>query len=261
MTEPPILFAQNGAIAAVTLNRPEKRNAFDDALIGALDDALAVVEADPSIRVLLLDGQGDHFSAGADLDWMRRMAERDERANAADARAFADTLARLDRLPVPTIAVVRGSVFGGGVGLVAACDIAIADMTARFCLSEVRLGLVPAVIGPYLLRAVGERWARRLMLTAEVVPADMARALGLVHEIGASPDARVAELVDLILAGAPRAQAEAKALARACANRPLDDALIADTAALIARLRAAPEGREGIAAFLARRTPSWPGAS
>jgi len=254
----PVLYSQDGPIVRLTLNRPEKRNAFDDALIAALADALAAVEADPAVRVVVLDGAGDHFSAGADLGWMQRVAEQDEAANRADARAFADALARLDRLPLPTISVIRGAVFGGGVGLVAACDIAVADMTARFSLSEVRLGLVPAVIGPYVLRAVGERWARRLMLTAEVVPADMARALGLVHEVAADPEARVAELADLLLAGAPGAQAEAKALARACADRPLDDALVADTAALIARLRAAPEGREGIAAFLARRRPAWP---
>ena len=257
MTEPPIIYAQDGAVARLILNRPEKRNAFDDALVAALDDALAVVETDPSVRVLVLEGAGEHFSAGADLNWMRRMAGQDEAANLADAQAFAHMLARFDRLPLPTIALARGSVFGGGVGLVCLCDIAICDTGARFCLSEVRLGLVPSVIGPYVLRAVGERWARRLMLTAEVVPADMARAIGFVHEVAADPGARVAELAGLLVEGAPRAQAEAKALVRACAAAPIDEALIAHTAALIARLRAGDEAREGIDAFLDKRKPSW----
>ncbi len=258
MTDQPIIYAQDGAVARVTLNRPEKRNAFDDALVAALDDALAVVEADPSVRLLVLNGAGDHFCAGADLNWMRRMADRDEAENRADARAFADMLARLDRLPVPTLAIVHGAVFGGGVGLVCLCDIAICDLSARFSLSEVRLGLVPAVIGPYVLRAIGQRWARRLMLTAEVVPADMARAIGFVHEVAVDPEARAGDFIAQLLAAAPKAQAEAKALLRRCAAAPIDEALIADTAALIARLRAGDEAREGIGAFLAGRPPDWP---
>lgn len=257
MDDHSILFEQDRQTAWLMLNRPQKRNAFDDHLIAAIDDALAVVESDRSIRALVITGAGEHFSAGADLDWMRRMAEQDEAANRVDAAAFAAMLARLDRLPVPTLALVRGAVYGGGVGLVCACDIAICDMTAQFCLSEVRLGLVPAVIGPYVLRAVGARWASRLMLTAEVVPADMARALGLVHEVAADPDARIGAFIQQLAAGAPQAQAEVKALLRTCAGAPIDDTLIAHTADLIARLRASEEGRDGIGSFLTKSMPGW----
>ncbi|MEZ5667026.1 MAG: enoyl-CoA hydratase-related protein [Alphaproteobacteria bacterium] len=258
MTDQPILLDVDGAIARLTLNRPEKRNAFDDGLIGALDDGLAAIEADDRIRAVILTGAGDHFSAGADLGWMRQAGAQGPEENRASAHAFAEAVARLDQLPVPTVAVVRGATYGGGVGLVCACDIALCDLSARFCLSEVRLGLAPAVIGPYVVRALGQSWARRLMLTAEVVPADMARAVGLVQEIAADPDARAAELAGLLLAGAPGAQAEAKALVRRAAG-PVDDALRGFTADLIARLRAAPEGREGLDAFFAKRPPSWAG--
>lgn len=258
MTEPqPILFERDGPVARLTLNRPEKRNAFDDALLDAIQSALAAVENDAAIRVLLLSGTGAHFCAGADLNWMRRAGTLDEAANRADALAFARMLARLDRLPVPTIALVRGSVFGGGIGLVTACDIAVCDDTARFCLSEVRLGLVPAVIAPYVVRAVGERWTRRLMLTAELLPADDARAVGLVHEVADDPEARVATLIDGLLGGAPGAQATVKTLVRRCAAPVIDDSLIAFSADLIARLRGSDEGREGIAAFFDKRKPAW----
>lgn len=257
MAESPLLLTRNGSIARATLNRPDKRNAFDDALVAAIDGALEAVTADNSLRALVVTGAGDHFSAGADLGWMRRMADQDEASNRADARAFAAMLAKLDRMPIPSVALVRGAVYGGGVGLVAACDIAVCAPDARFCLSEVRLGLVPAVIGPYVQRAVGERWMRRLMLTAEVAPAELAQSVGLVHEVAPDPDRRVAELLEQLVAGAPQAQAEAKASARRCAGTPPDDALIAYTADLIARLRGSAEGREGIDAFLAKRPPPW----
>lgn len=245
-------------VATVTLNRPAVHNAFDDALIAALDATFATLDADPAVRVVVLEAAGKSFSAGADLAWMQRVAAYTQAENEADAARLAALMRRLDGLIKPTVAVVQGAAYGGGVGLVACCDVAIASETARFCLSEVRLGLVPAVISPYVVAAIGPRQARRWFQTAEVFTAAQARDLGLVHEV-TPPGALAAtrdQVVAALLAGAPSAQAEAKTLATAAAA-PLDDALVDGTTRLIARLRAAPEGREGLAAFLAKRPPDW----
>lgn len=248
-----------GGVATVTLARPEVHNAFDEALIAELTRALKALDADPAVRVVVLAGEGRSFCAGADLTWMQRMAGYDHAANLADAGALAAMLAALDRTAKPTIARVHGAAYGGGVGLVACCDIAVAAEDAVFALSEARLGLIPATIGPYVVAAIGRRAARRYFLTAERFGAAEALAIGLVHAVvpAAGLDARVRELVDLLQAAGPRAQAESKALIRAVAGRAIDDTVIADTVEWIAAVRASPEGREGIAAFLERRPPAW----
>jgi len=254
-----LAIAIAGGVATVTLARPEVHNAFDEALIAELTRALKALDADPAVRVVVLAGEGRSFCAGADLTWMQRMAGYDHAANLADAGALAAMLAALDRLAKPTIARVHGAAYGGGVGLVACCDIAIAAEEATFALSEARLGLIPATIGPYVVAAIGRRAARRYFLTAERFGAADALAVGLVHAVvpAAGLDARVREIVDQLQAAGPRAQAESKALIRAVAGRAIDDTVIADTVEWIAAVRASPEGREGIAAFLERRPPAW----
>jgi methylglutaconyl-CoA hydratase len=246
-------------VATVTLARPEVHNAFDETLIAELTRALKALDADPAVRVVVLAGEGRSFCAGADLTWMQRMAGYDHAANLADAGALAAMLAALDRSAKPTIARVHGAAYGGGVGLIACCDIAIAAEEATFALSEARLGLIPATIGPYVVAAIGRRAARRYFLTAERFGAAEALAVGLVHAVvpAAGLDARVRGIVDQLLVAGPRAQAESKALIRAVAGRPIDDTVIADTVEWIAAVRASPEGREGIAAFLERRPPAW----
>jgi len=250
---------KNGGVARVTLNRPELRNAFDDALIGELRRAFADVEKDRSVRVMVLAGNGPAFCAGADLNWMKRMAGYGYDENLADARALAEMLAALDRLPKPTIARVHGPVFAGGTGLVAACDIAVGTPEAKFCLSEAKLGLSPATISPYVMRAMGERNARRYFLTAEVFDAQEAYRVGMLSILveGKELDATVAALVQHLLAGGPEAHAKIKALIRAVAGRRPDDALVAETARQIAEIRGSPEGKEGIASFLEKRKAAW----
>ena len=246
-------------IATITLNRPEVHNAFDDRMIAELTAALEAVAARPELRVVQLAAAGASFSAGADLDWMGRMAGYADDENRADAKRLARLLHRLATMPKPTIALVQGAAYGGGVGLVAACDIALAADGARFGLTEVRLGLVPAVISPYVIGAVGARWARRLFLTGERFDADLALRIGLVHEALPADRlvARAGEIATLLTEGAPKAQAEAKSLVAQVAGEGADEFLIDHTSALIARMRAAPEGREGVAAFLEKRKPSW----
>jgi methylglutaconyl-CoA hydratase len=250
---------KQGGVARVTLNRPELRNAFDDELIRQLRVALEDVSGDASIRVMVLAGNGPAFCAGADLNWMKRMAGYGYEENLADATALAQMLATLDRLPQPTIARVHGPVFAGGTGLVAACDIAVGTPEAKFCLSEAKLGLSPATISPYVIRAMGERNARRYFLTAEVFDADEALRVGMLSILTAKEklDATVSSLVEHLLAGGPQAHAKIKALIRAVAGRRPDDALVAETAQRIAEIRGSPEGREGIAAFLEKRKASW----
>jgi methylglutaconyl-CoA hydratase len=250
---------RNGGVARVTLNRPELRNAFDDALIGELRRAFADVENDSSVRVMVLAGNGPAFCAGADLNWMKRMAGYGYDENLADARALAEMLAALDRLPKPTIARVHGPVFAGGTGLVAACDIALGTPEAKFCLSEAKLGLSPATISPYVMRAMGERNARRYFLTAEVFDAEEALRVGMLSSLvpASALDSAIDELVKHLLAGGPEAHARIKALIRAVAGRRPDDALVAETAQRIAEIRGSPEGKEGIAAFLEKRKASW----
>ena len=246
-------------VARVTLNRPELRNAFDDALIASLTRAFREVQNDASVRVLVLAGNGPAFCAGADLNWMKRMATYGYDENLADAQALATMLATLDRMPKPTIARVHGPVFAGGTGLVAACDIAVGTPEAKFCLSEAKLGLSPATISPYVIRAMGERMARRYFLTAEVLDAEEAYRIGMLSALVPSEalDSAIEGLVKHLLAGGPEAHAKIKELIRAVANRTLDDALVAESAKRIAEIRVSPEGKEGIASFLEKRKPSW----
>jgi methylglutaconyl-CoA hydratase len=250
---------KHGGVARVTLNRPELRNAFDDELIKKLRGAFEDVSKDPSVRVMVLAGNGPAFCAGADLNWMKRMAGYGYDENLADAKALAQMLATLDRLPKPTIARVHGPVFAGGTGLVAACDIAVGTPEAKFCLSEAKLGLSPATISPYVLRAMGEREARRYFLTAEVFDATEAFRIGMLALLvpGDQLDANVDSLVKHLLAGGPEAHTKIKALIRAVAGRRPDDALVAETAKHIAEIRGSPEGKEGIASFLEKRKATW----
>ena len=246
-------------IARVTLDRPELRNAFDDALIKLLDEAFVSLGEDKSVRAVILASNGPAFCAGADLNWMKRMAKYGYDENLADAKALAQMLATLDRMPKPTIARVHGPVFAGGTGLVAACDIAVGTPEAKFCLSEAKLGLSPATISPYVIRAMGEHNARRYFLTAEVFDADEALRIGMLSLL-VSPsdiDKAIEDLVNHLLAGGPEAHAKIKDLIRAVAGRAVDDALVADTAKRIAEIRVSPEGKEGIASFLEKRKASW----
>ncbi len=250
---------KHGGVARVTLNRPELRNAFDDALISSLTRTFVEMGKDPSVRVMILAGNGPAFCAGADLNWMKRMAGYGYDENLADAKALAEMLATLDRLPKPTIARVHGPVFAGGTGLVAACDIAVGTPEAKFCLSEAKLGLSPATISPYVMRAMGEREARRYFLTAEVFDAAEAFRIGMLSLVvpGEELDANIDSLVKHLLAGGPEAHARIKALIRAVAGRRPDDALVAETAKHIAEIRVSPEGKEGIASFLEKRKAAW----
>ena len=246
-------------VARVTLDRPELRNAFDDALIRKLQSAFETLESDKTVRVVVLAGSGPAFCAGADLNWMKRMAGYGYDENLADAQALATMLATLDRMPKPTIARVHGPVFAGGTGLVAACDIAVGTPEAKFCFSEAKLGLSPATISPYVIRAIGERMARRYFLTAEVFDAEEAYRIGMLSALvpAAELDSTIENLLKHLLAGGPEAHVKIKELIRAVGHRPVDDALSAETAKRIAEIRVSPEGGEGIASFLEKRKASW----
>jgi len=254
-----LIVEKKGAVAVVTLNRPDIRNAFDDALISNLNRTFLELDKDDSVRALVLAGAGKAFCAGADLNWMKRMAAYGYEENLADARALAGMLRTLDHLSKPTLARVHGPAYAGGVGLVAACDIAIGSQQAEFCLTEVKLGLSPATISPYVVRAMGERMARRYFLTAEVIDAHEAHRVNLLsaltvpEELDATVDAVVRQLV----AGGRDAQARIKDLVRAVSSGPIDDGMVDDTAKRIADIRVSPEGKEGIAAFLEKRRPGW----
>jgi methylglutaconyl-CoA hydratase len=250
---------RTGAVARLRLQRPELHNAFDDALVAALASALEGLAGDPAVRVVVLEGAGASFSAGADLNWMRGMAAAGEDGNREDALALARLMRTLDELPKPTIARVHGAAFGGGVGLVACCDIAIGAEGAKFGLTESRLGLLPAVISPYVIAAIGARQARRWFATAEVFDAAQAQRIGLLHEVVAADalDAAVERQVALLLKAGPLASAQAKALVRDVAWHRDRDAVDAANADLIARLRVSPEGQEGLSAFLEKRPPAW----
>jgi methylglutaconyl-CoA hydratase len=255
-----LAIEHQGPIGIVTMNRPERHNAFDDALVAELTEALRSMEAEEGVRVVVLSGAGKSFSAGAALHWMRRMASYSMDENRRDSMALASLMRTLAHLAKPTVARVQGPAYGGGVGLVACCDVAIAAQNATFALTEAKLGLIPAVISPYVVAAIGERAARRYFLSAERIGAVEACRLGLVHEVAASEgdlDEKIGIVVDSMLACGPVAQREAKALIRAVAARPVTSELLQDTAERIAKLRASPEGREGIAAFLEKRRPSW----
>jgi methylglutaconyl-CoA hydratase len=245
-------------VATLTINRPEIHNAFDDRLIAELTARYQALDGDPAVQVVVLAANGASFSAGADLNWMRRMAGYTVAENIADAGKLATLLKLIDTLSKPTIAKVQGSAFAGGLGLIAVSDIVIAAGHAEFAVTEVRIGLIPAVISPYLVRAMGPREARRLFLTAERFSADHARRIGLVHEVvGADElDARVGHIASVLRHNSPQAMAATKALV-AAVDRPLDDALIEHTVQGIARQRASVDGIEGLTAFLQKRKPRW----
>jgi methylglutaconyl-CoA hydratase len=256
------LFVQeidSRGVARITLTRAEVHNAFNEALIAELTAALDGVAQDPRVRVVVLAAQGPSFSAGADLNWMKAMAGYSRAENVEDARRLARLLRTLNALPKPTVALVQGPAYGGGVGLVACCDVVVAIEDARFCLSEVKLGLIPAVISPYVVATIGSSAARRYFLTAEAFSAWEAQRLGLVHEVvdRSSLEVRGRQVIDALLQGGPAAQRAAKDLVFAVAGRAVDEKLVEETAGRIAELRASEEGREGIAAFLEKRKPNW----
>lgn len=254
---------RDGAIARIVMQRPEVHNAFDARLIAELTATLVELDSDASVRAVVLTGAGSTFSAGADLNWMRDMAQAGENDNCEDSLRLAALMRALNFLSKPTIARVNGSAYGGGVGLIACCDIAIGTEGAKFSLSEVKLGLVPAVISPYVIAAIGPRQARRMFLTAEVFAADEALRIGLLHQCVAAT--QLDEAVDRSLhwlgKGGQVAQHEAKQLAlRLSGMTPtLAEEIDRDNAKLIARLRVSSEGQEGLSAFLDRRRPSWSG--
>lgn len=254
-----LLVSVEDGVARVTMNRPEVHNAFDEDLIARLDDAFEKLSADDDVRAIVLAGAGKSFSAGGDLNWMKRMAGFSRDENVADARRLATLMRRIDTCPKPTLALVQGAAMAGGVGLISACDIVIAARNARFSISEVRLGLVPSVISPYVTAAIGARAARRYFLSAERFDADEAHRIGLVHEIVAPEGLEEAgrRMIEGLGGNAPGAMANAKAMIRDVAGRPVDEALMEETAQRIAAARARAEAREGVAAFLEKRPPPW----
>jgi methylglutaconyl-CoA hydratase len=262
MSDPALLVTTDArGVAPVTLNRPDKRNALDDQQVRALTEAFAALDRAP-VRAVVLAGRGQAFSAGADLDYMQRMAAASEGENITDATAIAEMLRTLDRLGKPTVARVHGAAYAAGIGLVAACDTVVASDQATFCISEVRLGMVPSTISPYVIAAIGGKAARHYFLTAEPMSAADALRLGLAHRLVAPADleSAVEDVLSALLRGAPRAQGGAKRLIADLVYRSVDDEMVAFTARSIAAARASPEGREGIAAFLAKRKPSWHGS-
>jgi methylglutaconyl-CoA hydratase len=254
-----LLIERRGGVAFVTLNRPEVRNAFDDALIAELAANFKALDGDDGVRAVVLAGNGPAFCAGADLNWMKRMAGYGYEQNLHDAMGLAVMLQTIDCMRKPVVARVHGPAFAGGTGLVAACDIAVGTPEAKFCLSEAKLGLSPATISPYVVRAMGERAARRYFLTAEVFDAQEALRIGMLSALvpSAELDGTIDALLKHLLAGGREALAQIKDLIRSVASQPIDDAMVADTAKRIAEIRVSPEGREGIASFLDKRKPSW----
>jgi methylglutaconyl-CoA hydratase len=248
-----------GKVATITLNRPHLRNAFNEEAIADLTMAFDQVSQDTQVRAIVLAAKGPAFCAGADLHWMKKMAGYSAAENEADALRLADMLRTIYFSPKPVVARVQGDCYAGGMGLVAACDIVVASEGAQFCLSEVKLGLIPATISPYVIKAMGEQAARRWFLTAERFDAREAHRLGLAHEVVPLErlDASVDAIVAALVANSPNAVREAKKLVRDIAGLPIDDALLADTAGRIAAIRASGEGREGVASFLEKRKPSW----
>lgn len=246
-------------VAEVFLNRPDVRNAFNDGVIAELTAAFAAFEHDADLRAVVLGGHGKAFCAGADLAWMRAMADYDWERNRADAQALADMLWTVYSCPVPVVGRVHGDCYAGGVGLAAVCDVVVAAEGMHFCLSEARLGLLPATIGPYVIRALGERASQRYFTTAERFDAAMAKALGFVHEVVPADviDEKVGEIVGALVANGPAAVKACKRLVHDLAGRPIDADLRAETARRIADIRASAEGREGVQAFLHKREPSW----
>lgn len=258
--DPVLLDVSPEGLAVVLLNRPEKRNAFDEAMIASLADAFETLKGADHVRMVLLRGAGGHFSAGADIDWMKRQGDRDRADNEADALDLARMLKALHDLPQVTVALVQGAAMGGGAGLVAACDVGVAVKGASFRFSEVRLGLTPATISPYVIAAIGPRWANALFTTAESFDGEYAEKIGLTHytvDDEAGLQAMAEHLAKLAFGAAPGAVADAKRLVRDVTGNRIDDGLLRETARRIAARRASDEGREGLAAFLGRRKASW----
>jgi methylglutaconyl-CoA hydratase len=252
---------RDGHVVRVYLNRPDVRNAFNEGVIAELTQTFAGLGADASLRCIVLGGHGKAFCAGADLNWMRALAGYSWDENRADAQALADMLWTIYSCPVPVVGRIQGDCYAGGLGLAAVCDVLVAAEGVNFCLSEAKLGLLPATIGPYVVRAMGEQAARRWFITAERFDAAQAKAMGFVHELCASEalDARVDELVATLVANGPMAVRACKQLVQDVGARPIDAELRADTARRIADIRASAEGREGIQSFLGKRAPSWQG--
>ncbi|HEV7164156.1 MAG TPA: enoyl-CoA hydratase/isomerase family protein [Gammaproteobacteria bacterium] len=253
-----LLHTDSHGVATLTLNREEKHNAFDDVIVAELTAKLKQLDADPAVRVVVLTAVGKTFSAGGDLGWMRSMAKFSEKENLEDALKLADLMETLYGLSKPTIARVNGPAYGGGVGLVVCCDIAIATQSAKFALTEVRLGLVPSVISPYVIAAIGAHQARRYFLTAELIEAKQAYDMGLVHEVVTADilDETIGTLVTALLKAGPKALLAAKRLIAEQSGHDLH-AVKKRTAELIAKLRVSPEGQEGLSAFLEKRPPNW----
>lgn len=251
-----LVDTDNTGVTTIKLDRPEVHNAFDETMIRELHRTFSDLDKDSGTRVVLLKAQGRSFSAGADLNWMKRAAGFSEEENYADAMALADLLSTLDTLSKPVIAFVHGPAYGGGVGLISCCDIVLALENATFSLSEVKLGLVPAVISPYVVRAIGARAARRYFQSAERFNSEEARRIGLIHEVVESA-ADLDPIIDALLQGGPRAQQISKQIVKKADGRPITSALIEDTARTIAGVRVSDEGREGLSAFFEKRNSSW----
>ncbi len=256
---PNLIISKSNSITTITLSRPDVRNAFNDELIAELKAAFDSAGQASDVRCVVLAAEGPAFCAGADLNWMRRMADYTREENLADAGQLAAMLRSIYECPKPTVARVQGDVFAGGVGLVAACDMAVSVDTATYCLSEVKLGLIPATISPYVIRAMGARAAHRYFLTAERFNAVEAHRIGLVHEVvsAADLDAKVAELTDALVSASPNAVRACKRLLQDVAEREISEALIAQTVAGIADIRSSEEGKEGVQSFLQKRKPNW----
>lgn len=254
-----IELVRTGTVATVWLNRPEVRNAFNEIVIAEITQVFNALHNDTNVRVVVLAARGSAFCAGADLNWMKKMSAYGEAENIADAAALAEMMHAIYRCAKPTVARIQGDCYAGGMGLVSACDIAIAQQSAEFCLSEVRLGLIPATISPYVLRAMGERAAHRYFLTAERFSAQQAKTMGMVHEVAEADalDHAVNTMVQTLLTCSPHAIAQAKNLLHAVAGQEINPDLIADTVKRIAVSRASEQGREGVQAFLNKRKPSW----
>ena len=250
-----------GPVATITLNRPEVRNAFNELTIAELAFAFEDLGRNEDLRAIVLAANGPAFCAGADLNWMKKMSAYSHSENSDDAEKLAVMLRAIYLCPVPVVAKVQGDCYAGGMGLAAACDVVVASSAASFCLSEVKLGLIPATISPYVIRAMGENAARRYFLTAERFNAQEAHRIGFVHDVVSadSLDAHVAAIVEAIVTSSPHAVRAAKVLVREIAGKPVDSAMVVDTAERIADIRASEQGREGVAAFLEKRTPSWLG--
>ncbi|RZT05546.1 methylglutaconyl-CoA hydratase [Duganella sp. CF402] len=259
MTYTTLTIERAGHIATVTLNRPDVRNAFNETTIAEIKQAFSELGDDAALRAIVLAANGPAFCAGADLNWMKKMAGYTHAENHADALQLAEMLRTIYLCPKPVVAKVQGDCYAGGMGLAAACDIIVAVEEANFCLSEVKLGLIPATISPYVIKAMGENAARRYFLTAERFGAQEALRIGFVHEVVSAEalDAKVAEIVKALVNNSPNAVQHAKVLVREVVGQEVNDALLADTAERIAHIRASDQGREGVASFLEKRKPAW----